>query len=138
MAEEKRYYWLKLKNDFFKQDEILLIEDMDNGKDYILFYLKLLCASVEHNGNLRFTDAIPYNEKMLSTITKTNIDVVRCAMKVLQELDMVEVLDDQTIYMLQVESMIGSESESAERMRRMRSRQHQKKITQIIASNNEL
>lgn len=128
MAEEKRYYWLKLKNDFFKQDEILLIEDMDNGKDYILFYLKLLCASVEHNGNLRFTDAIPYNEKMLSTITKTNIDVVRCAMKVLQELDMVEVLDDQTIYMLQVESMIGSESESAERMRRMRSRQHQKKL----------
>lgn len=126
MAEEKRYYWLKLKNDFFKQDEILIMEEMDNGKDYVLFYLKLLCASVEHNGNLRFTDAIPYNERMLATITKTNIDIVRSAMAVLQELGMVEILDDQTIYMLQVESMIGSESQVAERMRRMRLRQYQK------------
>lgn len=128
MAEEKRYYWLKLKNDFFKQDEILIMEEMDNGKDYVLFYLKLLCASVEHNGNLRFTDAIPYNERMLATITKTNIDIVRSAMTVLQELGMVEILDDQTIYMLQVESMIGSETEAAKRMRRVRSETIQKKL----------
>lgn len=128
MAEEKRYYWLKLKNDFFKQDEILIMEEMDNGKDYVLFYLKLLCASVEHNGNLRFTDAIPYNERMLATITKTNIDIVRSAMAVLQELGMVEILDDQTIYMLQVESMIGTETEAAKRMRRVRSETIQKKL----------
>ena len=79
---EKKYYWLKLKNDFFKRHDIKIIEDMPNGKDYILFYLKLLVESVGHEGELRFSETIPYNENMLSTITNTNIDVVRSAIKI--------------------------------------------------------
>lgn len=117
---EKKFYWLKLKKDFFKRHDIKIIEDMENGKDYILFYLKLLCESVDHNGSLRFSDTIPYNEKMLATITGTNIDIVRSAMKVFTSLEMIEILDDQTIYMREVEKMIGGESDSAERVRRHR------------------
>ena len=37
-----KYYWLKLHKDFFKRHDVSIIEDMPNGKDYILFYLKLL------------------------------------------------------------------------------------------------
>ena len=110
-----RFYWLKLKRDFFKRHDIQIIESMSNGKDYVLFYLKLLCESLDHEGSLRFSDTIPYNEEMLATITRTNIDTVRSAMKVFVSLGMIELLDDQTIYMSEVEKMIGSESESAER-----------------------
>lgn len=117
---EKKFYWLKLKKDFFKRHDIKIIEDMENGKDYILLYLKLLCESVDHSGSLRFSDTIPYSEKMLSTITGTNIDIVRSAMKVFTSLEMIEILDDQTIYMREVEKMIGGESDSAERVRRHR------------------
>lgn len=117
---EKKFYWLKLKKDFFKRHDIKIIEDMENGKDYILFYLKLLCESVDHSGSLRFSDTIPYSEKMLSTITGTNIDIVRSAMKVFTSLEMIEILDDQTIYMREVEKVIGGESDSAERVRRHR------------------
>ena len=39
---DKKYYWLKLKKDFFKRHDIQIIENMPNGKDYVLFYLKLL------------------------------------------------------------------------------------------------
>lgn len=117
---EKKFYWLKLKKDFFKRHDIKIIEDMENGKDYIIFYLKLLCESVDCKGNLRFSDTIPYSEKMLATITGTNIDIVRSAMEVFTRLEMIEVLDDQTIYMREIEKMIGSESESAERVRRHR------------------
>lgn len=120
---EKKFYWLKLKKDFFKRHDIKIIEDMENGKDYILFYLKLLCESVDHSGNLRFSDTIPYSERMLATITGTNIDIVRSAMKVFTSLEMIEILDDQTIYMREVERMIGSESDSAERVRRHRALQ---------------
>ena len=115
-----RFYWLKLKRDFFKRHDIQIIESMSNGKDYVLFYLKLLCESLDHEGSLRFSETIPYNEEMLATITRTNIDTVRSAMKVFVSLGMIELLDDQTIYMREVEKMIGSESESAERMRRHR------------------
>lgn len=118
MAEkDKKYYWLKLKRDFFKRHDIQIIEAMPNGKDYILFYLKLLCESVDHEGNLRFSEQIPYNEQMLSTITNTNVDVVRSAIKIFSELGMMDVLDDGTYFMNEVEKMIGSETYWAERKR---------------------
>ena len=123
MAEGKKFYWLKLKRDFFKRHDIRIIEEMPNGKDYVLFYLKLLLESIDHEGSLRFSDTIPYNEQMLSVITNTNVDIVRSAMKLFIELGMMSIFDDQTIYMAEVEKMIGSESESASRMRRLRQRQ---------------
>ena len=120
---DKRYYWLKLKRDFFKRHDIRIIEEMPNGKEYLLFYLKLLVESIDHEGELRFSDTIPYNEQMLSVITNTNIDVVRSAMKLFVELKMIEVQDDETIYMAEVTKLIGSEWASAERMRNLRKKQ---------------
>jgi len=118
-----KYYWLKLKRDFFKRHDIQIIEAMPNGKDYILFYLKLLCESVDHDGNLRFSDEIPYNEEMLATITHTNIDVVRSAIKIFTGLNMMEVMDDGTFYMAEVEKMLGSETAWAEKKRLYREKQ---------------
>lgn len=117
---DKKYYWLKLKKDFFKRHDIQIIEAMPNGKDYILFYLKMLVESVDHDGNLRFNDTIPYNENMLSTITNTNIDIVRSAMKVFTDLKMIEVLGDETIFMAEVERMMGTETYWAEHKRKQR------------------
>ena len=121
---ENRYYWLKLKRDFFKRHDICIIEKQTNGKDYILFYLKLLCESVDHEGRLRFSDEVPYNEEMLATITGTNIDIVRNAVKMFSQLHMMEILDDGTYYMSEVQKMIGSaaNNDNANRQRRFRER----------------
>lgn len=120
MAESEKFYWLRLKRDFFKRHDITLVEAMENGKDYVLFYLKLLCESIDHNGNLRFSETIPYNEKMLSVITNTNIDIVKSAIQVFQELNMIEILDDGTLYMQEITTMIGSETKWAEKKREYR------------------
>ncbi len=120
MAEKKKYYWLKLKRDFFKRHDIRIVEAMPNGKDYILFYLKLLLESIDHEGTLRFSETIPYNEQMLSVVTNTNIDTVKSAMELFIELNMMTVYDDQTIYMTEVDKLIGSETANAERVRRHR------------------
>lgn len=126
MAEkDKKYFWLKLKRDFFKRHDIRIIESMPNGKDYILFYLKLLCESVDHEGNLRFSESIPYNDEMLATITNTNVDIVRSAVKVFTELGMMEVMDDGTFYMTEVNKMIGSETYWAERKRIQKARKEE-------------
>lgn len=124
-VKDKKYYWLKLKRDFFKRHDIQIIEDMPNGKDYILFYLKLLCESVDHDGNLRFNEEIPYNEQMLATITRTNVDIVRSAVKVFEQLQMIEILDDGTYFMREVQKMLGSETYWAERKRLQKEQQKQ-------------
>lgn len=120
--EGKKFYWLRLKRDFFKRHDIQIIEAMPNGKDYILFYLKLLCESVDHDGSLRFSDSIPYNEQMLATITNTNVDVVKNAIKIFSELKMMDILDDGTLYMTEVNKMIGFETEWAQKKRDYRQR----------------
>lgn len=142
MAENGKYYWLKLKRDFFKRHDIRIIEEMPNGKDYILFYLKLLLESIDHEGSLRFSDTIPYNEQMLSVVTNTNIDIVRSAMKLFIELNMMQVLEDQTIYMSEVDKLIGSavDNDNANRQRRFRERQKQhalQNVTDSVTKNNE-
>ena len=119
---QNNFYWLKLKKDFFKRHDIKIIEAMPNGKDYILFYLKLLVESVDHVGNLRFSETIPYDEGMLSIITNTNIDITRSAMEIFIRLKMIEVLNDKTIYMSEVEKMVGSETYWAEKKRLQRSK----------------
>lgn len=128
---EKNYYWLRLKKDFFKRHDIRIIESMPNGKDYILFYLKLLVESVSHEGNLRFSDTIPYSNEMLATVTDTNIDIVRSALKIFTELGMIEVLDDSTIFMSEVLKMIGSatgddEAREAARLRKQKQRERER------------
>lgn len=122
MDKPKKYYWLKLDKNFFKRHDIRIIEAMPNGKDYVLFYLKLLVESVSHDGKLRFSDAIPYDENMLSTITNTNVDVVRAAIKVFTQLQMIEIMDDKTVFMTEVENMTGSETKWAKDKREYRKR----------------
>lgn len=135
MADGK-YYWLKLKRDFFKRHDIRIIEEMPNGKEYLLFYLKLLVESIDHEGELRFSDTVPYNEQMLSVITHTNIDVVRSAMKLFIELKMIDVQDDATIFMAEVNKMIGSaaNNDGANRVRRFREKKKQEALPSVTGA----
>lgn len=116
----KKYYWLKLQKDFFKRHDVKIIENMPNGKDYIIFYLKLLTESIAHDGRLRFSDTLPYDESMIATITDTNIDVVRSAIKLFQGLHLMEVWDDKTYYMTETQKMLGYETEWAKQKREYR------------------
>ena len=122
MAEynNEKFYWLKLKKGFFKRHDIIVIENLPNGKDYVLFYLKLLCESIDHNGELRFSKTIPYNEQMLSSITNTNIDIVHRAIELFVELGLVEILDSGTIYLTSVGKMVGSQTISAAKKQEQR------------------
>ena len=120
MATGKKYYWLKLSKNFFKRHDIKIIKSQKNGKDYLLFYLMLLTESVDHNGNLRFNDLIPYDVDMLSVITDTDVDVVKSAVKLLQSLKLMEILDDGTIYMTEIQRMVGSETDWAKKKRLQR------------------
>lgn len=116
----KKYFWLQLKDDFFEQEEIKLIESMDNGKDYIIFYLKILLKSVENAGYLMFKNLVPYNSKMLSTVTNTNIDIIEKAIKIFESFGLINILDDDTIYLTEVEKMVGSETKWADYKRKQR------------------
>lgn len=119
---DKKYYWLKLDRNFFKRHDIQVIESQTNGKEYVLFYLKLLVESIDHEGSLRFNEFVPYDEVMLATITNTNIDIVRHALLMFESLEMIEKFDDKTIFIRHTQKMLGA-SKSTERVKRYRENQ---------------
>lgn len=122
---ERKKYWLKLDKDFLKSPQMKVIRNMPNGKDYIIFYLSLMLESVETVGHLRFTSLVPYNADMLASVTDTNVDIVKNAIKIFCELGMMQIFDDGTIFMTEVPKITGKECESAERVRKYRLKQQE-------------
>lgn len=132
----KKFYWLKIQEHFFEDDNIIYLESLENGEKYIIFWQKLLlkCLKNKESGDychLRFSEKIPYSDELLSNITRTDIDTVRVAIKFFIELQMIEILEDGTIYIQELNKLIGSETDKAEMMRK-----HREKIKQIDLSNN--
>lgn len=139
MSENKRYYWLKLNEDFFDDDTIQFIEEQENGILYSNFYLKLCLKSLKNEGKLiRLVGntLIPYDVKSLSKLTNVDIDTVRVAMELFKRIGLIEVLDTGEIYMSQINEMIGSETNRAKGMRALRARQksEQLEVSQCDAS----
>lgn len=121
--QNKRYYWLKLKNDFFEGDEINWLEEQENGAVYILFYLKLCLRSLRSDGVLMRRVGkieIPYDTKKLAEITGTPLPAVETAMALLTSAGLVEVQENGALFMPQMEDMTGSETERAAIMRKYR------------------
>lgn len=116
----RKFYWLKLKRDFFKRHDIRILAGMPDGSEIVLLYLKLLCEAVDHDGDLRFSETVPYDAKMLSCVTETPEEVISEALGIFQYLGLVSVLEDKTIHMNQIDSMLGYETEWAEKKRQQR------------------
>lgn len=113
---DKKYYWLKLKEDFFEEDTLAWLEEQTNGKEYCLFYLKLCLKSLKTNGILIRNVGqilIPYDVKKLGEITKTDIDTVTVAMELFKKIGLIQILDNGEIYITQLEQMVGSETKWA-------------------------
>lgn len=123
----RRYYWLKLKENFFEDDTIKYIESLKNGEKLCLFYLKLCCKALKDEGHLiRFVGKtfFPYDEKSLAQLTNTDEKTTKDALKLFLEIGLIERLESGELFLTQIKEMIGSETETAERMRKSR----QKKI----------
>ena len=116
-SDSQRYYWLKMPLDFFDSDKIKLLKGCPNGSEYVIFYLRLLLMAANREGKLRLDDEIPYDPETLAILTDTNVDVVKGAIAALERLRMLDILDDHTIYMSEIDKLVGSETKGAERKR---------------------
>ncbi|RTL10277.1 MAG: hypothetical protein EKK54_11665 [Neisseriaceae bacterium] len=116
----KKYYWLKLKDNFFEREEIQLIESLPNGKEYVLILLKFMMKAINSDGRLVVKDVIPYNPQMLATVTHSNVDTVRSAIDIFIKFGLMSTLDDGTLYMNEVNALLGSETEFAAKKREYR------------------
>lgn len=122
VSDSKKYYYLKLKEDFFESDEMILLESLPDGYLYSNILMKLYVRSLRNEGKLMVNDKIPYNAQMIATVTRHQVGTVEKALSIFQELKLIEVLDNGAIYMSDIQNFIGKSSTEADRKREYRSR----------------
>ncbi|HEL1698390.1 phage replisome organizer N-terminal domain-containing protein [Streptococcus suis] len=122
MADNRKYYYLKLKEDFFESDEAVILESMPDGYIYSNILLKLYLRSLKNNGLLMFNNLIPYNSQMLATITRHQVGTIEKAVKIFKDLQLIEILDNGAIYMTNIQNFVGKSSSEADRIRKLRAK----------------
>ena len=122
MADNKKYYYMRLKENFFDTNEMKILEAMQDGYKYSNILLKLYLMSLRDNGRLMLNNHIPYNSQMIATITRHSIGDIEKALQILRELGLIEILDTGAIYMLDIQNFIGKSSSEADRQRKYANR----------------
>lgn len=122
MSDNKKYYYLRLKDNFFDSDELKILESMKDGYLYSNILLKLYLRSLKNDGKLVVNERIPYSADMLASVTGHQVGTIKQALSVFKDLGLIDVLDNGVIYMLDIQNFIGKGSSEADRKREYRQR----------------
>lgn len=131
--DSKKYYYLKLKDNFFDSDSIIILESMKDGYVYSNILMKLYLRSLKNMGKLMLNDFIPYNSTMLATVTRHSVGDIEKAVNVFSDLGLVEVMDNGAMYMMDIQLYIGQSSSEADRIRDYRAKIDSEKQGEITS-----
>lgn len=122
MSENRKYYYMKLKENFFTDAKMVILESMQDGLLYSNLLLKMYLMSLKYNGILMLNDHLPHTPQTIATFTRHQIGTVERAIKVFLEFGFVEILMDGSYYMADIQLLIGQSSTEGERKRKERMR----------------
>lgn len=124
MSDNKKYYWLKLKEDFFDKKDIRYLRSLPDGDKLIIIYLKLLLSSIRSEGIVYYDGLLDTNVEELALSLDEDKQTIQYTLLALKKIGTIEEREDGSILVksLKDQNMVGKESKSAERVRRFRDR----------------
>ena len=124
MNDNKRYYWIKLKTDFFNQSEIDFLLAQPNGCEYVVLYQMLCLQTVNQKGKLGYNFGeimVPYDIAKIVRDTKYfDEDIVRVGLELFKKLHLIYLEEDACLKIADIENIVGSEKYEAKRKRDQR------------------
>lgn len=121
MSTNKKYFYMRLKEDFFRSPELIAVESTPKGYQYSNILLKLYLLSLRGNGRI-MAGTIPYSPEMIARATGHDAETVDEAIALFTDVGLIEKLDSGAIYMLDIQNFIGESSTEADRIRDYRQR----------------
>ena len=122
MSENKKYFYLKLKDSFFSSEEMMMLESLPDGLVYQNIYLRMCLLSLKNDGALTFKNMIPYDLQMLSTVLRIDIAKMKMAIELFEKLGLITKTDNEVLFMSDIQALIGKSSTEAERIATYRKR----------------
>ncbi len=122
MSKSKKYYWLKLKDDFFNNKEIKKLRKIAGGDTYIIIYLKMQLLSIKKGGVIQYDKTEENIAEQLSLELDESVDNIKMVLSFMEANNLIEKLAVDNYILTKVPALIGKETDAAERMRNMRER----------------
>ena len=126
MSDNRKYYYLKLKENFYNSETMVILESMQDGLLYSNLLLKMYLMSLKSGGILMLNDHLPHTPQTIATFTRHQVGTVERALKVFLEFGLVEILTDGAYYMADIQLLIGQSSTEGERKKKERRLKRQK------------
>ena len=120
VTENRRYYWLQLKDDFFNSKEMKLMRKLPGGEEITIIYLKMMLASLAEQGKLYFEGLAEDLAEELSLIIDEDPEAIRLTLMFLTKKKLLTTSDNYQFNLEQVPEMVGSETASTRRSRKHR------------------
>ena len=130
---EKRYYWMKLNEEFFDEKHIKFLRTLPDGDKVVIVYLKMQLKSLRTEGFIKIDSILPSDIQELSLILDEDEKIVAFTIEALKKLNLIEIMEDG-FYMIALQELIGREGSSAERVRRFREKKKQQETLQSNAT----
>lgn len=124
---EKKYYWLKLKADFFDEKYIRALRRLPQGDSLVIVYLKMQLKSLKTEGLLQYEHILPDAISELALLLDEDETLVQLAVNALIKFGVVERWDNGDLYFTAMQQLIGSETSVAARVRKHRALQNKDK-----------
>ncbi len=121
----KRYYWLKLKADWFSDKRIKKLRSIAGGDTHTIIYLKMMLLSLKDEGKLYFEGVEENFASEIALALDEDAENVKLTLAFLQRHGLIEICDDCEYQLTEVPTIIGSETASAMRVREHRERKKQ-------------
>ena len=124
---EKKYYWLKLKADFFDEKYIRALRRLPQGDSLVIVYLKMQLKSLKTEGLLQYEHILPDAISELALLLDEDETLVQLAVNALIKFGVVERWDNGDLYFTAMQQLIGSETAVAARVRKHRAMKNTEK-----------
>ena len=118
----KKYYWLKLKDNFFNQKEVKKLRRIAGGDTYTIIYLKMQLLSIKKDGIIEFEGTEKDLAEQLSYEIDEDLNNIQVTLSFLKVNNLIEEISENNFLLTKVPDCIGKEGASAERVRRHRER----------------
>lgn len=122
MAEGKRYFWLRLHDDFFSSVRIKKLRRMAGGDTYVVIYLKMQLKAIRSEGVLTWTGLEQDFVDELALDLDEEPDNVRVTLAYLLSCGLAETEDNVNFFLPYAVANTGSETASTQRWRDWKNR----------------
>lgn len=128
--DNKKFYWIKLKTDFFNREDIDFLLSQNNGCEYVVLYQMLCLMTANNNGNLATNVGeiiVPYDVEKIARDTKYfSEDTIRVALELYKQLGLIYEEQNKLLKISEIERMVGSESASRSAIKKREQRMKKK------------